>query len=168
MDATDFKPRRKRLEALLHGSRLPVLKKVVDALRAQLSGRRGLTQHMSLTLLCLRYRSTRPISSAIADYINVPRQTMTSAIDALERCGYAFRRAGRGDRRSKTLVLTPLGADMADKIGAGLLEFERKIWSVFTADELAVIDGYGRRLSEQIALVTKEERDSRREKGAAR
>lgn len=150
-------PQRRRLETLLQDSRLPVLKTIVDALRSHLSTQSGITPQMALTLLCLRYHSTSPTPSAIADYINSPRQTMTSVVDALERNGYAIRRADLSDRRSKTIELTPTGAAVTDKIGAGLLEFERKIWSVFSTEELKTIDGFSQRLSKQIALVKKSE-----------
>ena len=157
MKATNERPVKKGLETLLLGSRLPVLKTVVDALRAHLSTRSGITPQMALTLLCLRYHSTAPTPSAIADYINSPRQTMTSVVDALERNGFATRRADLSDRRSKTIVLTVSGAQIADKIGTGLLEFERKIWSIFSSDELKAIDGYIQRLSRQLELVKKAE-----------
>ena len=160
METVNEIPIKKRLETLLRGSRLPVLKAIVDALRAHLSAQSGITPQMALTLLCLRYRSTSPTPSAIADYINSPRQTMTSVVDALERNGYASRRADLSDRRSKTIVLTVSGAEIADKIGAGLLEFERKIWSVFSTAELKAIDGFTQRLSKQLDLVKEAEESS--------
>lgn len=150
-------PVNKRLEALLQGSRLPALKAVVDALRAHLTGQNGVTPQMALTLLCLRYRSTSPTPSAIADYINSPRQTMTSVVDALERNGFATREDDPNDRRSKTILLTGRGAAIADRLGASLLEFERKIWSVFSTEELQAIDGFSQRLCKQLEIVKRAE-----------
>lgn len=48
-------------------------------------------------------------ASQIADHLYLPRQTMTYAIDSLEKDGYIVRQNHPTDRRRKNIVLTELG-----------------------------------------------------------
>lgn len=47
----------------------------------------------------------------IAEKLAVPKSTLTSAVDRLERRGYVFRTISKKDRRSFELLLTDIGKD---------------------------------------------------------
>lgn len=54
--------------------------------------------------------------AVIADYLGVPRQTMTSTLDSLERRGIIERRAHATDRRRKVIRFTAAGREIADSL----------------------------------------------------
>ena len=58
--------------------------------------------------------------AVIADYLGVPRQTMTSTLDSLERRGIIERRAHSTDRRRKVIRFTDAGREIADLLGQTL------------------------------------------------
>lgn len=60
----------------------------------------------------------------IADYLGIPRQTMTSTLDSLEQKGFLARYPHEKDRRRKVVRFTPGGREMAEKIMRALHEWE--------------------------------------------
>ncbi len=54
--------------------------------------------------------------AVLADFLGIPRQTMTSTLDGLEVKGVIERCAHPTDRRRKLIKLTPDGQNMADAL----------------------------------------------------
>lgn len=79
-------------------------------------------------------------ASQIADYLYLPRQTMTYAIDSLENDGYIVRQNHPTDRRRKNIVLTELGLKFITSIMAEIEEEFSNFTSNFVADKNEFMD----------------------------
>ncbi len=73
----------------------------------------------------------------VADYLGIPRQTMTATLDALERKSVVGRFPHEKDRRRKVIRFTPEGKIMAEKLVNDLHEWEMKALSSLKETELA-------------------------------
>jgi DNA-binding MarR family transcriptional regulator len=81
----------------------------------------GLLKEMGLTpghlkVLILLSEDEAPTMGSLADEMAVHASMTTWLIDGLEERGLAERRAIRSDRRVKTIVLTPEGAKVKEKL----------------------------------------------------
>jgi DNA-binding MarR family transcriptional regulator len=72
---------------------------------------------------------------AIAEELRIPASTMVSVVDALEEAGLVARRLHPSDRRTRTLHLTPAGADALEKATALAWTWEEVICGGFTERE---------------------------------
>jgi DNA-binding MarR family transcriptional regulator len=75
----------------------------------------GLTPGHLKVLILLR-EDTAPTMGALADDMAVHASMTTWLIDGLEERGFVERRSVRTDRRVKTIVLTPEGAKLKEKL----------------------------------------------------
>lgn len=74
--------------------------------------------------------------AALAEATTIPRQTMTSLLDALEQRGLAKRNPHPEDRRRKVLALTAKGQALAREIYEDALTFEAKAMETFSVNEM--------------------------------
>lgn len=138
------------IRVAMAGSRLPALRLMTNALSEQLR-MDGLTEVPAETLIALHFEPAHASEPALlADACHVPRQTMTFVLDGLEQQGFVLRADHATDRRRKVIRLTDAGEAMATRILQRVMDFEKKVMSVFAAEELAVFDGFLRRISERI------------------
>jgi DNA-binding MarR family transcriptional regulator len=72
----------------------------------------------------------------VADYLGIPRQTMTATLDALERKSVIGRFPHEKDRRRKVIRFTPEGRALAEKLVNDLHEWEIKALSSISKTEL--------------------------------
>jgi len=72
--------------------------------------------------------------SALADRARVRKQTMTQAVEQLERAGYVERRPNPRDRRSRLIFLTERGASVPPVTHAAAEGVERR-WAELTSPE---------------------------------
>ncbi|MDO5116148.1 MAG: MarR family transcriptional regulator [Synergistaceae bacterium] len=105
----------------------------------------------AMSLLEELHRSPLGMEPAmIADYLGVPRQTMTSTLDTLEKRGIIERQPHPTDRRRKVIRFTEEGAEMADKLINDLHRWEMNAISAIPARErgrlLAAVRGFCERL----------------------
>ena len=81
-----------------------------------------------------------PVEPArLADALCIPRQTMTSFLDALEQRGLLSRTPHPTDRRRKRIVLSPRGRKLALAIRDDALRFENAALAIFPTEELPAI-----------------------------
>ncbi len=108
---------------LPESSMLPLWRKIHSAFlrRFQLW---SLPVHSAVALLHLQTCPENNEPAMLADQTSLPRQTMTSALDTLERDGLATREPHESDRRRKRVVLTSKGERRAADMLAELLAFE--------------------------------------------
>ncbi|MDL2297719.1 MarR family transcriptional regulator [Synergistaceae bacterium OttesenSCG-928-D05] len=100
------------------------------------SQRQGLSTN-ALTLLeemLIRPEGVEP--AEIADYLGIPRQTMTSTLDSLESKGFLARFPHEKDRRRKVVRFTPEGKKFAEKTVEGLHRWELDSLSSIGSREL--------------------------------
>ncbi|OGO56044.1 MAG: hypothetical protein A2Z32_02250 [Chloroflexi bacterium RBG_16_69_14] len=81
----------------------------------------GLTLPQALTLNVIGSRRTAAMGE-VADCLRVDASNMTGVVDRLEQRGLVERRPSTDDRRIKTLVLTPDGQVVRDRLLAALRE----------------------------------------------
>jgi DNA-binding MarR family transcriptional regulator len=81
----------------------------------------GLTLPQALTLNVIGSRRTAAMGE-VADCLRVDASNMTGVVDRLEQRGLVERRPSGDDRRIKTLVLTPDGRAVRDRLLAALDE----------------------------------------------
>jgi len=75
--------------------------------------------------------------SNVAKKLFVPRQSMTSIADILEKKGYIERAKSPTDRRSILLKLLPAGKDAAVSMRRAIKEFHDEVFSQFSEEELS-------------------------------
>src|SRR5262245_24616733 len=77
--------------------------------------------------------------SGLAELAGVRKQTMTQAVDQLERTGYVERRPNPNDRRSRLVFLTERGASVPPVTHAAAARVEER-WAELTgADEVETL-----------------------------
>ena len=92
----------------------------------------------AMTLIEELYMRPEGVEPAeVADYLGIPRQTMTATLDALERKSVVGRFPHEKDRRRKVIRFTPEGKIMAEKLVNDLHEWEMKALSSLKWTELA-------------------------------
>lgn len=85
-----------------------------DQVYSRWAERHGLSTNAMSLVEELQMRPEGMEPAAVADYLGVPRQTMTSTLDALEKRGIIERLPHATDRRRKVIKLTAEGQTMAD------------------------------------------------------
>ena len=92
----------------------------------------------AMTLIEELYMRPEGVEPAeVADYLGIPRQTMTATLDALERKSVVGRFPHEKDRRRKVIRFTPEGKNKAEKLVNDLHEWEMKALSSLKETELA-------------------------------
>ncbi len=92
----------------------------------------------AMTLIEELYMRPEGVEPAeIADYLGIPRQTMTATLDALEKKAVVGRFPHDKDRRRKVIRFTPEGKARAEKLVKELHEWEMKALSPLSRTELA-------------------------------
>ncbi len=90
-----------------------------------------------LLFLKLFQNNTEP--SVIADFICVPRQTMTSILDHMEREGGITRTPHPSDRRKKCVRLSRKGRALSGRILAEIRRYEARAMAALDPDELRMM-----------------------------
>ena len=98
--------------------------------------------------------------SVIADYLGVPRQTMTSTLDSLEKRGIIERLAHPTDRRRKVIKFTAFGRETADvlvnELYGWMMEALAPVPPRKLARTLAEVRSFCSRLEETVSSNTEE------------
>lgn len=91
----------------------------------------------AMTLIEELYMRPEGVEPAeVADYLGIPRQTMTATLDALERKSVIGRFPHEKDRRRKVIRFTTEGRDLSEKLVKDLHEWEIKALSSLSKREL--------------------------------
>lgn len=90
-------------------------------------------------MLFLRIFQNDAEPSVIADFITVPRQTMTSILDGMEVDGLIVREAHPSDRRKKLIYLSQAGRVLADRVLKEIRYYETQAMQVLTDRELKIM-----------------------------
>ena len=102
-------------------------------------GELGLTFAQAHALRLLDPESPLPMS-ALAERLLCDASNVTGIADRLEARGLVERRAGEGDRRVKTLALTPAGSELRDRVHELMAEPPAAILALAPADQRALRD----------------------------
>jgi MarR family transcriptional regulator, organic hydroperoxide resistance regulator len=105
----------------------------------------GLHPVQALALRMLEPGEPRPMS-ALAAMLHCDASNVTNIADRLEAAGLVVRQASAQDRRVKTLLLTPKGVDMRDRVTAIWHEPPAAIAALPDADLEALLDVLSRTL----------------------
>lgn len=107
---------------------------------------------LAVVLMGVYFRGNEAEPAQIADDTLIPRQTITSILDKLEKLNYLARVNHASDRRRKNLVLTEAGEAKAIEVWRGINEYEKSVLSVLTDDELKELN----RLNDKIGARIRE------------
>ncbi len=132
-------------------SLLAFLQQIVHAYAWRLA-RWGLPIHQSVVLLEVRWHPADAEPARLAEFVQIPRQTMTTVLDSMERNGLLVRTSHPADRRRKLVRLTPDGEALTDEIFADIVEFERRAMDVVSPGQLTKV----RRLAESYTAMLNE------------
>ena len=88
--------------------------------------------------------------SVIADFICVPRQTMTSILDGMEKDGLIVRQEHPSDRRRKLVRFARKGSALAERVLKEIRRHEAKAMEALTPEELAGMLASMRKFSEAL------------------
>ena len=98
----------------------------------------GLTESRWLVLLSLARRGDGITQKDLAKRLNVEGPTMVRTLDWLEGQGFVARRAAPGDRRAKTIHLTPAAQPVLQKIEAEAAAVRAEILNDIPEEDLAM------------------------------
>ena len=88
--------------------------------------------------------------SVIADFICVPRQTMTSILDGMEKDGLIVRLEHPSDRRRKLVRFARKGSALAERVLKEIRRYEAEAMSALTPEEMAGMLASMRKFSEAL------------------
>lgn len=126
----------------------------------------GLSDCAFWILYTIRERKRPFTQAALCAALSLPKQTVNSALKALERDGYLALRSCEKSRREKYIELTPAGADFAVRTVDYVFELERRAFLQLAPEERAQL----LRLSEKHLFALKREAEAlcRGEEAASR
>lgn len=87
---------------------------------------------------------------AVANRLHIPPSRMVALVDELEERGFLERRADPGDRRVRTLHLTPAGRKALEEAFQVAVAHEQKVSGGLTAAEREELLAYLRRIGEAL------------------
>jgi MarR family transcriptional regulator for hemolysin len=111
----------------------------------------GLTQARWITLLHLSKAASGIPQRALAEQIGVEGPTLVRVLDGLERMALIRRSDTPGDRRAKTVHLTPAAAPMLAEISRLATELREEILFGIDEDDLTVCQRVFEQISRNIA-----------------
>lgn len=88
--------------------------------------------------------------SSICGRLLLPKQTVSSVLNILEKQGYVVRNHGVDDKRNKIVTFTDAGSDYASKILSDLYSFEEKAFSAMSGKERDALIKYNRIFLERL------------------
>ena len=115
----------------------------------------GLSETAYWILYAIEVSGGSATQARIADEFSYSRQTVHSALKALEAKGLVALASAEGDRRAKTVLLTPAGRTFADERIVPAIEAEERAFATLTPDEraefLRLADAYARAIDHERA-----------------
>ena len=97
--------------------------------------------HPAQTAALLQMEPATPVPmNELATTLHCDNSNVTGIVDRLEARGLVARRPHLHDRRVKHVVLTPLGAEMRDRVRASMSEAPEAFRRLSTADQRALRD----------------------------
>ena len=137
MAAEVYTPDKERLAAIresMFNSQLHKLRLLAEKIQGRLERYDiGAPQVVVLLTLCARDEME---PAQIADEVLIPRQTITSILDKLEKAGLVVRTEHPTDRRRKVIRLTQSGFEKASEVWNDLDAYETQIKEAFTKREI--------------------------------
>lgn len=106
-------------------SLLPLWRRIEQAFSAR-AQRSGLPAYVCITLVHLYYLQDASEPVSLANATNIPKQSMTSVLDYLEREKLALRIPHPRDRRRKKIALTKAGKAKSAEMMKDILELEER------------------------------------------
>lgn len=90
----------------------------------------------SLMILYVVQTTEHDISQKeIGEKLYLPKQTVNSTLNAMEKNGWVIRKVNKQDKREKDIFLTPLGVEKSNPILEELYNFEYKAFSQLSDEE---------------------------------
>lgn len=87
-------------------------------------------------LMYLKLFNNNVEPSVMADFMCIPRQTMTSILDGMDKDGYIERNPHPSDRRKKLVRLSRKGASLAERILKEIRRYELMAMNQLSEQEL--------------------------------
>lgn len=131
-------------------SLLPLWRRINQEFLARIQ-RGNTVPAVSLTLMYLHYNSAENEPAKLADAMGIPRQSMTSTLDYLEKNGLANRQPHPHDRRRKQVKLTPAGQQRAQELFTDLLWLESYALKAVDGPELKILQNFLTQYAEALA-----------------
>ena len=139
-------------EPSLGNSLLPVLRQIVHAYAWRIR-HWDLSIEKAAALIHIHNHPEESGPAQVAEACCVPRQTMTSLLDSLERDGLARRTHHPTDRRKKIMVITAKGTRLARTVMRDLLDCEHAAMNVIEPELLPKIRGLLEKYTAELAKV---------------
>lgn len=134
---------------------LDVLYQKTDKVYYELARGCGLSETAYWILYAIEVSGGSATQARIADEFSYSRQTVNSALKTLEAKGLVALTSAEGDRRAKTVLLTPAGRAFADERIVPAIEAEERAFATLTPDEraefLRLADAYARAIDHERA-----------------
>ncbi|PCG20088.1 MarR family transcriptional regulator [Brachyspira sp. G79] len=95
----------------------------------------GITDSTLFTLLII-YNSKECSQTSITEKLSLPKQTICSILDNLEKKGYIKKKINAEDKRNKIITLTKKGITFAEPILKDLEKMDIKMLKCLSAEEI--------------------------------
>ena len=120
-----------------------------DEIYRDIAKKFGMSESAFLILYYLRAEYGAPMQSEICSSFYQPKQSINSALKKLEADGYIMLETG-SNRRSKRILLSPLGIKLCGETVDRIIEAEREALNSLTAEEqeafMTLFDRYTKQL----------------------
>lgn len=101
----------------------------------------GLTEATWLPLIHLARAPVPMRQKDLAASLVLDGSSVVRLLDALETAGLIERREGSGDRRAKTIALTPLGLSIIDQVEAASREVRNAVLVGLSSEDIEIATG---------------------------
>lgn len=103
--------------------------------------KRGLTANGLFALYVIHENPEQCTQRLICEKLLLPKQTVSTILEAFEKKEYVIKKVDKEDRRNKHLILTPSGQSYTDELLSELFRFEeRALLNMQPAERTALVE----------------------------
>ena len=95
----------------------------------------GLSGNSLMILYCVNNSKEHITPKMIIDRLHLPKQTVTSVLNSMQKEGLLYRVVNESNKREKLIVLTESGEKLTKKVLDALYEYEIRAYSKLTEKE---------------------------------
>ncbi|MBS7576391.1 MULTISPECIES: MarR family transcriptional regulator [unclassified Enterococcus] len=111
-----------------------------------------LTNNSLMTLYVISNLGEETTPKQIIERLQLPKQTVNSMLNTLEKKGYLYREQDAQNKRQKMVKLTESGKNFTDKVLLALYQFEYQAYAQLTAEERKMLIKINEKLLDHLTI----------------
>ena len=112
----------------------------------------NLTNNSLMTLYVISSLGLEATPKQIIERLQLPKQTVNSTLNTLEKKGYLHREQDTQNKRQKIIKLTESGKAFTDEILEALYQYEYQAYAQLSAEERTMLISINEKLLEYLAI----------------